>query len=170
MDFSTDKLPYLYHSEYCDVAWTREFGGFFIAPNGVKYRYKNPDNWKRYSSSIKAKKDELNIKPTDLFHNLGICKVKKPWFGATATPLSLEVINDLLKGKLLNVNDMHVCDAPETINSLYVYDNTSGFYKQVVLSFDGSRTLLNSSLHTQNVIDEFGTHYFSRWGKMKVQR
>lgn len=166
MDFNVESLPYLYHSENCDVAWTREFGGFFIDPNGVRYKYKNPDNWLSYGNSLEFEASEIKIKPTDLFHNLGTCKVKKPWFGVKRKLISQDVINELLNGELINLSDgINICDAPITTNSILFYDSNVGFYKQIILSISGQTTHFNSSIKAQSLIDEFGSYNFSSWRK-----
>lgn len=153
IDFKTENLPYLYHSEYCDVAWTHSFGGFFIDANGIKYEYKNPDNWKTLSGNSDL------VKAEDLISNLRVCKVKKPWFGIKPKHLSQEIIDELLKSELTDYGlQMH--DAGTTTNSLFVYDKANEHYKQVILSVYGNNKCLNSSIYAQQLIAEFGEYTY----------
>lgn len=164
MDFKIDDFPYLYNSDYFDIAWSHQRKGFFTTADGTKYNYKYPENWRSYNNALEIDNSEINVMPNDLFYNLSLCKVDKPWFGRNSKNISQEVISDLLDSQLLERHQgIDVCDAPIITNSIFIYDNQSGFYKRVILEINGQFNYLNSSIHAQMLIEKFGVYCSLHW-------
>lgn len=168
---NVESLPYLFHIEFTD-SWTHKSKGVFVDPNGTEYRYKDTDGWKSF---LEAKETNLNdtmdidaetyfanikivIKPELLFHNLSLCRTKKPftsWFSKNKVVVSDEIIKDLMTSEVVRTSDFIIHDAPTTTYSLLVYDGVSGCYKEIHLSSTHYRGTKNSSVYTDSLVAKF---------------
>ncbi len=171
MDFNVESLPYLFHIEFTD-SWTHKSKGVFVDPNGTEYRYKDTGGWKPFyevnetilndTIDIDAETYFANIKivikPESLFHNLSLCRTKKPftsWFSKNKVVVSDEIIKDLMTSEVVRTSDFIIHDAPTTTYSLLVYDGVSGSYKEIHLCSTDYRGTKNSSVYTDSLVAKF---------------
>lgn len=182
MDFKIENLLYLYNTEYRD-GWTHRPSGYFIDPYGIKYRYKETNDWKSYRDWKKSNKRnglkiedevreqtsvvaETEIKPQVLFHNLNLCKIRKPlsfWFNKQKGELQQEIVEDLLNSVMVFTSNEERSDASETTNSLFIYDDNTGFYRQILLSCNGYCDMQNDSVYSEQLISHFGVYRYRFW-------
>lgn len=101
---------------------------------------------------------KVEIEPEVLFHNLSLCKEKKPfisWFSKNKVIVSAEIIEDLMNSTVAYTSDLVIHDASITTHLLLVYDVDSGCYKEIILSSTGSRSLQNSSIYAESLVNKF---------------
>lgn len=169
MNFNIQSLPYLYHIEYTDN-WTHKSKGVFVDPDGNEYRYEDTRGWKPFYEVNQIDFSEMRnlepevpptisktaIKPEVLFHNLSLCRTKKPfmsWFSKNnKVILPDEIIKDLMTSAVAITSNYIIHDARRTTYSLLVYDIENGCYKQVLLSSTDYRGTKNSSIYTDSLV------------------
>ena len=178
MIFNLESLPYLYYIEYTD-GWTCKHSSIFIDPDGLQYLYEGIEGWRPLYEAEQINLEEtqgveletvsavsiVGIKPEVLFHNLNICRIKKPLKLLSKIDKSLlpvDVIEDLMNSTIVYKNDDVVYDAPTTTYSLLVYDVATAFYKQVRLNSTGYRNMHNSSIHTEAILQRLQKYRVKR--------
>ncbi|MFN0290054.1 hypothetical protein [Pedobacter helvus] len=171
MDFNVESLPYLFHIKFTD-SWTHRSKGVFIDSDGIEYRYEDTNGWKSFYETneidfnrtldfeVEAPPSisEVEIKPEVLFHNLSLCRKKKPFMLLSRIDklmLSVEIIEGLMNSPMVYTNNEVVYDAPTTTYSLLVYDVANACYRQIHLNSTGYRNVQNNSVYTQRILQKF---------------
>ncbi len=174
MEFTVHNQPFIYQSEFYSIAWGMEHYGFFIDPQGRKYKYRISkdyryavtDKWNWFTptrmvdsseKTVYESEGDGKIKPDDLFENLLNSVEYKPWYGykKKTNIITEEMIADLLQSPIEDYGHI-ACDAGAFTNSLYVYDAEMGIYKRILLSMDGDIKKVNQSIYMHNIIRSLG--------------
>lgn len=160
--FTTQNLPFIYQSEYYSLAWGREQNGFYIDPEGRKYKYKMPEKWHRHKTNSERHSwgDEADgtISATELFENLGHTIEAKPLFKfmQRTTPITQTIIDDLLTSTIVEGYGHCCTDSGILSHSLLVYDSESDFYRRILLNSYGMMEKVNQSIYTYKIIRDLG--------------
>ncbi|MEE1884369.1 hypothetical protein [Pedobacter flavus] len=147
--------PYILQNEFHSIAWGWEHNGCFIMPNGNRYHYKQPEDWKFYSvqpyeehaplSKVWGYETNGEIQTDDLFHNIRLCKrgsiLNKIFGGISLSQSDLEI---LLKSKVVG-EPSYYTDQGTRSKSIYIYDSRSDIYRRVLLKCTGIMELVNTS-------------------------
>ncbi len=160
--FTIDNLPFVYQSEYYSLAWGREQKGFYVDPEGRKYKYKMPEKWHRHKTTCERHSwgDETDgtISATELFENLGHTIEAKPLFKfmRRTTPITQTMIDDLLISKTIEGYGHCCTDSGILSNSLFVYDSESDLYRRILLNSYGEMEKVNQSIYANKILQGLG--------------
>jgi hypothetical protein len=163
-----NNLPYVYQAEYLSLAWGYIRKGFFIDPEGIKYKYSNPNNWNDCiigssidgSCSKSYNEIEAVIRPEDLYANMSNSRKRNVLFKFTRTPLVLSqtILDDLLKSEVVNYGQM-MWDAGLISHSLFIYDEQNKLYRRILLSCDLDFKVVNQSQYAYQIVRSLGSVY-----------
>ena len=157
--FSITDLPYLYQYEYLNKAWGVVHEGYFVLPDGSKYKYNSPKQWSYMTKLVIDKGDDLDaeegrayvvtkdtLEPEELFTNLR-SSVKQTGLSSLFKS-KLELSDDILQ-ELMNseVEDFGFrgCDMGMKSNILWIYDAATMLYKRILLHANGDQKFVNQS-------------------------
>lgn len=160
--FTTQNLPFIYQSEYYSLAWGLEQKGFYVDPEGTKYKYKMPEKWHRYKTNSERHSwgDETDgtISATELFENLGHTIEAKPLFKfmRRTTPITQTMIDDLLTSTIVEGYGHCCTDSGILSHSLLVYDSEIDHYRRILLNSYGEMERVNQSIYTNEIIHALG--------------
>ncbi|MGM9476501.1 hypothetical protein ACS5PU_08720 [Pedobacter sp. GSP4] len=174
MKFEIKQLPFLYQSDYRNMAWEHEHYGFFIDPKGRKYKYRrsedyqyqNNSNWNEFSVNYKFTEEYQQftssdcgiMSANDLFENLNNCVEVKPWFKflRRRNPITQIMIDDLMQSKVKNGVGHGCTDSGILRNYVIVYDQENAIYKRILLSSYGEFRQENESKYTSTILKACG--------------
>jgi hypothetical protein len=168
-DLSTTKLPYVYQSDYYSIAWGKQHRGFYILPNGDKYVYEQPTEWKFHTvqpyeehpatDNVWGFEDNGEVSPENLFLNIKRCTKAfsfRSLFGGIS--LSSEAISSLLKSTVTGRLG-YKTDQGTLSNSILIFYAKTNCYKRVLLSATGQMELRNSCKYASKLISRGGTQF-----------
>jgi len=160
--FTTQNPPFIYQSEYYSLAWGLEQKGFYIDPEGRKYKYKMPEKWHRHKTNSERHSwgDETDgtISATELFENLKYTVEAKPVFKfmRRTTPITQAMIDDLLTSTIVEGYGHCCTDSGILSHSLFVYDSEIDLYRRILLNSYGAMEMVNQSIYTNKIIRDLG--------------
>lgn len=160
--FTTQNLPFIYQSEYYSLAWGLEQKGFYVGPEGRKYKYKMPEKWHRYKTNSERHSwgDETDgtISATELFENLSYTVEAKPLFkfARRTTPITQTMIDDLSTSTIVEGYGHCCTDSGLLSHSLFVYDSEIDLYRRILLNSYGAMEMVNQSIYTKQIIRNLG--------------
>jgi hypothetical protein len=169
--FSIENVPYLYQYEYLNKAWGIVHNGYFVMPDGSKYKYNSPKQWSYMTKLVIDKGDDLDaeegrayvvtkdtLEPEELFTNLRSSVKQRGLFSLFRSKLELsdDILQELMTSEVEDFG-FRGCDMGMKSNILWIYDATTMLYKRILLSADGDIKARNQSTHSSNVVWKFGT-------------
>lgn len=161
-NFTIEKLPFIYQSEYYSLAWGWEQIGFYVDPEGRKYKYKMPEKWHRYKTNSGnhswGYETGGTISATDLFENLKQTVEVKSLFNFMhrTNPVTQTMIDDLLTSTVVEGYGHCCSDAGVLSHSLLVYDSEIDLYRRVLLSNYREMEKINQSIYANKIIRDLG--------------
>lgn len=165
--FNADSLPFVYQSEFYSLAWGKVHHGFYILPDGTKYKYREPEQWNFHTTKEHEAFHGLNtswgyetdglIAPNELFENLVNSKEEVPLFNfmRESNPINASILNDLQGAEIIDYG-LLATDQGTLSNSVLVYNGTFKQYKRILLTSNGQRDKVNQSDYTKTIIDALG--------------
>lgn len=166
-NITTERLPYLYQSEYITIARSHIHRGFFVDPTGRKFKYNNPQQWKNdiyiggnTNSPIPLTPREdwgsSYIAPNDLFDNIKSCKPAFSLLSLLGTrKLDANLLSELLKSSVRG-HETGLTDVGRWTNAIYIYVPERNVYQKVILSENGSHDTFNTHSDSSQIISTFG--------------
>ncbi|MEE1945061.1 hypothetical protein VRU48_08080 [Pedobacter sp. KR3-3] len=159
--FTIENLPFIFQSEYYSLAWGKRHYGFYIAPDGRKYRYDMPEEWNFYScpneKMVWGYETDGIISPESLFQNLRSSTEVLRLFPMMRrkAPITQTIIDDLFASQV-KYGDRYMCDAGIRSNALLVYEQETGLYKRILLRASGDREMVNKSDYALPIVLALG--------------
>jgi len=167
VELNVNDLPYLYQNEYVMNARSHIHRGFFVYPNGKKFKYHNPSGW-NYDIYVGGNTTPpIPLTPRDdfatayisvdhLFSNVKSCEPAFALSSLLGVPkLDANLLSELLRSTVRG-HESGLTDTGRWTNSLYIYCPKDGVYIKVLLSETGLRELTNTSPNAAGIISIFG--------------
>lgn len=159
--YKVENMPFIFQSEYYSLAWGANHFGYYIAPDGRKYRYNMPEEWNSYScpnkSTVWGYETNGTISPENLFQNLrNSVKVLRLFPSQREKAMITQtMIDDLLASEVKDFGQAYA-DAGIRSNALLVYEQETGLYKRILLRTKGDREMANQSDYALPIVLALG--------------
>jgi hypothetical protein len=156
--FKVEQIPYIYQFEYLNNAWGRVHYGYFIDPDGNRYKYKDPKSWffntkeddvkppYDFKSFENRKRTSDTFEPEELFTNLRSSVKQTGLFSLFKSKLELsdDTLQDLMTSEVKDFGPQG-CDMGMKSNILWIYDAATMLYKRILLRAVGDQRFVNQS-------------------------